>query len=82
MAKWNRHRWITWAALLVLLALLLVCEMKKWWFWEAFVLMGLVADAVCIGVKNRCPGCKRMLPLHPPFPEGREYCRHCGSRVE
>lgn len=82
MAELRRFRWVTWIALLVLLALLLVCEIKKWWIWEAFVLIGLFADLFAIVLKTRCPHCKHVLPLHPPFFEGREFCRCCGTRLE
>lgn len=82
MAELRRFRWVTWIALLVLLALLLVCEIKKWWICEAFVLIGLFADLFAIVLKTRCPYCKGRIPLHPPFFEGREFCRHCGTRLE
>lgn len=82
MAKLARLRWASWAALLVFLVLLLVCEIHKWWFWEAFVLIGLLCDLFFILVKTRCPHCKGLLPLLPPLFGNPEYCRHCGSQIQ
>ena len=48
---------------------------------EAVSLIVLFADLFLMGIKNRCPDCKRSLPMYPPiFTE--EYCRHCGSKIE
>ena len=48
---------------------------------EAVCIVALFIDFFLIIIKNRCPDCKRSLPLRPPLLQ-EEYCRFCGSKIE
>ena len=49
---------------------------------EAICIVALFIDFFMIILKNRCPDCKRSLPLHPPILQEEEYCKSCGSKIE
>ena len=49
---------------------------------EALSLIVLFADGFLIVIKNRCPGCHRMLPVHPPVWAEEEFCQFCGTKIE
>lgn len=82
MRKTNRFRILSTIMTLFLFILLVICEINTLYFAEAFVLIALFITILAIIIKNRCPNCKRMLPLSPPLLESEEYCRHCGSKIE
>lgn len=49
---------------------------------EAVCIVALFVDFFLIIIKNRCPDCKRSLPIHPPLLQEEEYCKACGSKIE
>lgn len=49
---------------------------------EAVSMVILFVDGLVIAVKNRCPGCNRMLPSFPPLWSAEEFCKYCGTKIE
>lgn len=81
MSRLNCFRWITSIICVVFIVLFGVGEMTENPVLEAVSLIVLFVDMFLMGIKTRCPDCKRSLPMHPPLLT-EEYCRHCGSKIE
>lgn len=82
MSKFNRFRWIS-SILAVVFSLLGAIGVElHMYVLEAICIVALFVDFFLIIIKNRCPDCKRSLPLHPPFFQKEEFCKSCGSKIE
>ena len=82
MSKLNRFRWSSSLVGIVFLVLFLVGETTRNPVLEAISIVVLFVDFFLICIKNRCPHCKRSLPLHPPLLQEEEFCQSCGSKIE
>lgn len=82
MSKLNRFRWISSILVVVFTLLGAIGAGLHMYVLEAFCIVALFIDFFLIIIKNRCPDCKRSLPLHPPFFQEAEYCQSCGSKIE
>lgn len=81
MSKLNRFRWLSSITCVVFVVLFGIGELTETPVLEALSLIVLFADLFLMGIKTRCPSCKRSLPIHPPI-LAEEYCRHCGNKIE
>ena len=82
MSRLNRFRWITSALALIFVILGAIGTALHMYVLEAICIVALFADIFLIIIKNRCPDCKRSLPIHPPLLREEEYCQACGSKIE
>lgn len=82
MSKLNRFRWISSVLALILIILSAIGTALRLYVLEAVCIAALFVDLFLIVVKNRCPDCKRSLPMHPPLLREEEYCQACGSKIE
>ena len=82
MSKLNCFRWFS-SVLAVIFAMLGAIGVDfHMYVLEAICIVALFIDFFMIILKNRCPDCKRSLPLHPPILQEEEYCKSCGSKIE
>lgn len=81
MSRLNCFRWISSIICVIFIVLFGVGEVTENPVLEAVSLIVLFVDLFLMGIKTRCPDCKRSLPIHPPV-LAEEYCRHCGSKIE
>lgn len=82
MSQLNRFRWISCLMGIVFAVIFLVGAIMQNPALEALSIVVLFADVFLICIKNRCPDCRRSLPLHPPILQEEEFCRSCGSKIE
>lgn len=82
MSKLNRFRWISCTLALSFTILGAIGQVRHMYVLEAICIIVLFVDIFLIIIKNRCPDCKRSLPMHPPLLQEEEYCRACGSKIE
>ena len=82
MSSLNRFRWISSVLALTFTLLGAIGTVFHLYVLEAVCIVGLFVDFFLIVIKNRCPDCKRSLPIHPPLLREEEYCQACGSKIE
>ena len=82
MSRLNQFRWISSVLALAFAILGAVGTALHRYVLEAVCIVALFVDILLIVIRNRCPDCKRSLPLHPPLLREEEYCRFCGSKIE
>ena len=82
MSKLNRFRWTASAVFLVFGILTAIGMGMENPVLEAIGIVVFFVDIFLICIKNRCPDCKRSLPLHPPIFQEEEFCQSCGSKIE
>ena len=82
MSKLNRFRWVSSVLALIFTILGAIGTALRMYVLEAICIVALFVDIFLIVIKNRCPDCKRSLPMHPPFLREEEYCQACGSIIE
>lgn len=82
MSKLNRFRWISSVLALAFTILGAIGAELQIYVLEAVCIGALFVDIFLIVIKNRCPDCKRSLPMHPPLLREEEYCQSCGSKIE
>ena len=82
MSRLNRFRWISSVLALIFTILGVIGTALRMYVLEAICIVALFVVFFLIVIKNRCPDCKRSLPIHPPLLREEEYCQACGSRIE
>ena len=82
MSKLNCFRWISSVLALLFAIVGAIGTALHLYVLEAVCIVVLFVDLFLIVVKNRCPKCKRSLPMHPPLLREEEYCQACGSKIE
>ena len=82
MSKLNRFRWFSSVLAVIFTILGAIGADFHMYVLEAICIVALFIDFFMIILKNRCPDCKRSLPLHPPILQEEEYCKSCGSKIE
>lgn len=82
MSKLNRFRWISSGLAVILTILGVIGTALRLYVLEAICIVALFVVFFLIVIKNRCPDCRRCLPLHPPLLREEEYCQACGSKIE
>ena len=82
MSRLNRFRWISSVLALTFTLLGAIGTVFHLYVLEAVCIVALFVDIFLIVIKNRCPDCKRSLPIHPPLLREEEYCQACGSKIE
>ena len=82
MSRLNRFRWISSVLALIFTILGAIGTALRMYVLEAICIVVLFVDIFLIVIKNRCPDCKRSLPMHPPLLREEEYCQSCGSKIE
>lgn len=82
MSSLNRFRWISSVLALTFTLLGAIGTVFHLYVLEAVCIVALLVDIFLIVIKNRCPDCKRSLPIHPPLLREEEYCQACGSIIE
>ena len=82
MSRLNRFRWISSVLALVFAILGAIGTALHMYVLEAICIVALFVDIFLIAIKNRCPDCKRSLPMLPPLLQEEEYCQACGSKIE
>lgn len=82
MSRLNRFRWISSVLALIFTILGAIGTVLHMYVLEVICIVALFVDFFLIVIKNRCPDCKRSLPLHPPLLREEEYCQACGSKIE
>ena len=82
MSSLNRFRWISSVLALTFTLLGAIGTVFHLYVLEAVCIVALFVDICLIVTKNRCPDCKRSLPIHPPLLREEEYCQACGSKIE
>ena len=82
MSSLNRFRWISSALALLFTIFCAIGTALQLYVLKAFCIVALFVDIFLIVIKNRCPDCKRSLPMHPPLLREEEYCQACGSKIE
>lgn len=82
LSKLNRFRWISSVLVLMITILGAIGVVLRMYVLEAVCIVALFVDFFLIIIKNRCPDCKRSLPLHPPLLLEEEYCKACGSKIK
>ena len=82
MSNLNRFRWISSVLALLFAILGTIGMVLHLYVLEAACIVALFVDLFLIVIKNRCPDCKRSLPMHPPLLQEEEYCKACGSKIE
>ena len=82
MSRLNRFRWISIVLALTFTLLGAIGTVSHLYVLEAVCIVALFVDIFLIVIKNRCPDCKRSLPIHPPLLREEEYCQACGSKIE
>ena len=82
MSKLNRFRWVSSVLALIFTILGAIGTALRMYVLEAICIVALFVDIFLIVIKNRCPYCKRSLPMHPPLLREEEYCQACGSKIE
>ena len=82
MSRLNRFRWISSVLALIFTILGAIGTALRMYVLEAICIVVLFVVFFLIVIKNRCPDCKRSLPIHPPLLREEEYCQACGSKIE
>ena len=82
MSSLNRFRWISSVLALIFTILGAIGTALRMYVLEAICIVALFVDIFLIVIKNRCPDCKRSLPMHPPLLREEAYCQACGSKIE
>ena len=82
MSRLNRFRWISSVLASIFTILGAIGTALRMYVLEAICIVALFVDIFLIVIKNRCPDCKRSLPIHPPLLREEEYCQVCGSKIE
>ena len=82
MSRLNRFRWISSVLVLAFTILGAIGTALRMYVLEAICIVVLFVVFFLIVIKNRCPDCKRSLPIHPPLLREEEYCQACGSKIE
>ena len=82
MSKLNRLRWVSGVMALIFTILGAIGTVLHMYVLEAICIVALFVVFFLIVIKNRCPDCKRNLPIHPLLLREEEYCRACGSKIE
>ena len=82
MSRLNRFRWISSVLALIFTILGAIGTALQMYVLEAICIVTLFVVFFLIVIKNRCPDCKRSLPIHPPLLREEEYCQACGSKIE
>ena len=82
MSSLNRFRWISSVLALTFTLLGAIGTVFHLYVLEAVCIVALFVDIFHIVIKNKCPDCKRSLPIHPPLLREEEYCQACGSKIE
>ena len=82
MSRLNRFRWISSVLALIFTILGAIGTALRMYVLEAICIVALFVAFFLIVIKNRCPDCKRSLPMHPPLLREEEYCQACGSKIE
>ena len=82
MSRLNRFRWISSVLALIFTILGAIGMALQMYVLEAICIVVLFVVFFLIVIKNRCPDCKRSLPIHPPLLREEEYCQACGSKIE
>ena len=82
MSRLNRFRWISSVLALIFTILGAIGTVLHMYVLEVICIVALFVDFFLIVIKNRCPDCKRSLPIHPPLLREEEYCQACGSKIE
>ena len=82
MSRLNRFRWISSVLALTFTLLGAIGTVFHLYVLEAICIVTLFVVFFLIVIKNRCPDCKRSLPIHPPLLREEEYCQACGSKIE
>lgn len=82
MSSLNRFRWISSVLALTFTLLGAIGTVFHLYVLEAICIVALFVVFFLIVIKNRCPDCKRSLPMYPPLLREEEYCQACGSKIE
>ena len=82
MSRLNKFRWISRVLAVIFTILGTIGTALHMYVLEAICIIALFVIVFLIVVKNRCPDCKRSLPIHPPLLQEEEYCQACGSKIE
>lgn len=82
MCSLNVLRWTTSVIAIIFLILFYSGRTLDKPVLEAVSIVALFIDGLVIVVKNRCPGCNRMLPSFPSIWTEEEFCQYCGTKIE
>ena len=82
MSSLNALRWATFMIAMIFTILFCFGKTLDKPVLEAVSVVMLFIDGLVIVVKNRCPGCNRMLPSFPPLWTEEEFCQYCGTKIE
>ena len=82
MSRLNRFRWISSGLAVIFTILGAIGTVLRLYVLEAICVVALFVVFFLIVIKNRCPVCRRGIPLHPPLLREEEYCQACGSKIE